>query len=89
MSDNIVSKLDTKSYLLLLRELNNYYKNKTFCNIPFYIIGIQESRGYEDYEVLISGLKNIHETHYLTEKQLCSIIRIAKINKINEIPRIN
>ena len=35
MSDNIVSKLDTKSYLLLLRELNNYYKNKTFCNIPF------------------------------------------------------
>lgn len=84
MSGNIVSNLDTKSYLLLLRELKNYYNNKLSNINPFYIVGIclKQSTGV-DYDVLINVNNIGNYKHYnLNEQELISIIRKTKLNKL-------
>jgi len=88
MSDNIVSNLDTKSYLLLLRELKKYYNKKLNTSYIFYIREIIKEFNSSSYTVVINfhDINNhyIYENHTLTENNVISIIRKIKLNNINE-----
>jgi len=93
MSDNIVSNLDTKSYLLLLRELKKYYNKKFNNKYDFSIREIVKEFNSSLYTVVIifhyNSKHDSYEIKILTELQVISILRISKLNKINERHRIN
>jgi len=88
MPTNIVSNLDTKSYLLLLRELKKYY-DEQIPDSDFYIREIRYDCNNDNYVVTIH-YNHIVNTNMrfrllsLPENQLILILRKVKLNKLNE-----
>jgi len=93
MSDNIVSNLDIKSYLLLLRELRQYYNKKFNLNISHDvdILSISYNNNNSKYGIIIKSNINGNicrqsiSNHFITERELISILRKIKLNKLCKI----
>jgi len=82
-NDNIVSNLDTKSYLMLLREIKPYYHNR-MGHTSFNINSIFKSAITNLYVVNIKNGDYQFVNFSITENELIKIIRKIKINKLKK-----